>query len=32
MRGYTIFNLRLAHKLTKKGFKIIGTGINNKKP
>lgn len=32
MKGYTIFNLQLAHKLTKMGFKVIGTGINNKKP
>ena len=32
MRGYTVFSLRLAHQLTKRGFEIIGTGINNRNP
>lgn len=31
-KGYTIFSQRLAHQLTKMGFEIIGTGINNKNP
>lgn len=32
MKGYTVFSLRIAHELTKRGFNIIGTGINNKNP
>lgn len=31
-KGFTVFSVKLAHQLAKQGFKIIGTGINNKKP
>lgn len=30
--GYKVFTKKLANKLCSKGFKIIGTEINNQKP
>lgn len=32
MKTYTIYALRVARLLCKKGFKIVGTGINAQKP
>lgn len=30
--GYRVFTKKLANKLCRKGFKIIGTELNNQKP
>ena len=32
MKTYTVYNLKIANKLARKGFKLIATGINNKNP
>ena len=32
MTGFTVFSKRIAHELTLRGFKIIGTGLNDAKP
>lgn len=29
---FQVFSKRIAHLLTKRGFKIVKTGINNKQP
>lgn len=31
-KNYTVYSLRLANQLVSKGFKIVGTGINDKNP
>lgn len=32
MKQYTIFSLRIANELAKRGFAIQGTGVNIKNP
>lgn len=32
MNKFTVFSKRIAHELTLRGFKIIGTGLNDAKP
>lgn len=32
MKPFTVFSKRIANELTKLGFKVIGTGVNDQKP
>ncbi len=32
MKTYTIFNLRFANILARKGFQLVGTGVNYENP
>lgn len=32
MNKFTVFSKRIAHELTNRGYKIIGTGLNDAKP
>lgn len=32
MGNFTVFSKRVANELTKRGFKVTGTGVNDQKP